>query len=84
MKIPVFCAGALQVRLPYFVIVIAVARTIRYFGLAFLAVNYGDQTMRFLKTHIWQTALGAVLLAAVFTLGMRLLQKHETKMGHPE
>jgi membrane protein YqaA with SNARE-associated domain len=84
MKIPVFCAGALQVRLLYFVIVVVAARTIRYFGMAYLAVHYGTQTMQYLKTRGWEVAMGALLLAAALTLGMRLFQKHETEMGIPE
>ncbi len=81
MKIPVFCAGALQVRLLYFVTVVVSARVIRYFGLAYLAVHYGFTTLQFVKTHVWQVVVFAVLLAAVFTFAMRLLQKHEVEIG---
>jgi undecaprenyl-diphosphatase len=84
MKIPVFCAGALQVRLPYFATVVLTARTIRYFSLAYLAIHYGWQTAHFVKTHAWQAALGALALAAVLTVGMRVFQKHEVKQGLPE
>jgi membrane protein YqaA with SNARE-associated domain len=84
MKIPVFCAGALQVRLLYFVIVVVVARAIRYFSLAYLAIHYGSETLQFLKTHAWRAAFGALLLAVILTLAMRLLQKHEVKLGTAE
>jgi membrane protein YqaA with SNARE-associated domain len=84
MKIPVFCAGALQVRLLYFVVVVVAARAIRYFSMAYLAIHYGAQTLQFLKTHAWQAAAGALLLAAIVTLGMRLFQKHEVEIGIPE
>jgi membrane protein YqaA with SNARE-associated domain len=84
MKIPVFCAGALQVRLLYFVIVVLAARTIRYFSLAYLGIHYGLQTVQFVKAHAWQAALGAVALAAALTLVMRFFQKHEVKIGVPE
>lgn len=84
MKIPVFCAGALQVRLLYFVIVVLTARVIRYFGLAYLAIHYGSQSVQFVRTHAWQAALGALVLAGVLTLLMRLFQKHEVKIGIPE
>lgn len=84
MKIPVFCAGALQVRLLYFVIVVLIARAIRYFGMAYLAVHYGTETLQFVKTHIWQTVFYALLLTVVFTVAMRMFQRHETEMGKPE
>jgi membrane protein YqaA with SNARE-associated domain len=84
MKIPVFCAGALQVRLLYFVIVVVAARTIRYFGLAYLGIHFGTQTLQYLKTHGWQVAGSALGLAAVLTVGLRLFQKHEVQIGKPE
>jgi membrane protein YqaA with SNARE-associated domain len=84
MKIPVFCAGALQVRVLYFVIVVATARIIRYFGLAYLGIHFGQQTFQYLKTHGWQVFFSALGLAAVLTLGLRLLQKHEVEIGKPE
>jgi membrane protein YqaA with SNARE-associated domain len=84
MKIPVFCAGALQVRLLYFVIVVLTARTIRYFGLAYLSIRFGAQTVGYLKTHVWQAAFGALGLAAALTVGLRLFQKHEVHIGKPE
>ena len=84
MKIPVFCAGALQVRLVYFVAVIVTARSIRYFGLAYLGRHYGQQTFQFLATHGWQVAGGALALAVLITLILRLVQKHEVSLGKPE
>ena len=84
MKIPVFCAGALQVRVIYFVIVVLTARTIRYFGLAYLAMHFGLQTWQYLKTHGWQVAAGALVLAVALTAAMRLFQKHEARLGKAE
>jgi membrane protein YqaA with SNARE-associated domain len=84
MKIPVFCAGALQVRPLYFVTVVVTARSIRYFSLAYLTRRFGEDTIRYLKTHGWQVAFGALALAALLTVGLRLFQKHEAKLGLPE
>jgi membrane protein YqaA with SNARE-associated domain len=67
MKIPVFCAGALQVRLLYFIVAVAVARALRYFGI---------QTLQYSKTHGWQVAFIALGAAAVITLALRLFQKY--------
>jgi membrane protein YqaA with SNARE-associated domain len=84
MKVPVFCAGALQVRLLYFVMVILTARTIRYFGLAYLGIHYGAETLQFIKSHVWQVVFFALLLATVLTIAMRMFQKHELQVGVPE
>jgi membrane protein YqaA with SNARE-associated domain len=84
MKIPVFCAGALQVRLLYFVIVVVVARSLRYFALAYLGLHFGLYALRYLQRHVWQLALVALVLAAFLTIGMRLFQKHEAKLGLAE
>jgi membrane protein YqaA with SNARE-associated domain len=84
MKIPVFCAGALQVRFEYFLLVLAIARIIRYFGYAYLAVHYGSQTFSFVKSHAWQLGGAALTLALVSMLILRLLQKRETSLGIPQ
>jgi membrane protein YqaA with SNARE-associated domain len=70
MKIPVFCAGALEVHPRSFLTVVAFARIIRYFTLAYLGQRYGRYTLPFLKAH-WVTVLLSVLAlcaVAVFAL----------------
>ena len=84
MKIPVFCAGALQVRFEYFLLVLVLARAIRYFGLAYLAVHYGEATFAFVRSHGWQLGLGILLIAAIVMTALRLLQKREASMGIPQ
>lgn len=84
MKIPVFCAGALQVRFEYFLLVLAIARAIRYFGYAYIAVHYGSQTVSFVKAHGWQLGGAALMLALISMLVLRLLQKRETSLGIPQ
>jgi membrane protein YqaA with SNARE-associated domain len=84
MKIPVFCAGALQVRFEYFVLVLTMARAMRYFGLAFLAIHYGSQTLLFVKVHGWELGGGALMIAVVAMLVLRLVQRRETSLGIPQ
>jgi membrane protein YqaA with SNARE-associated domain len=84
MKVPIFCAGALQVRIGYFVAVVATARAIRYFALAYLAERYGRQTFRFLLSHGWQVAGIAIGLAAAALAGLRLYQRHRAAQGEAE
>lgn len=84
MKIPVFCAGALQVRVSYFVAVVVTARAIRYFALAYLGRHYGRRTFQFLLAHGLLVAGIALVLAVAATVGLRLYQRHEAAMGVPE
>lgn len=60
VKIFVLSAGALGMHVGHFVAVIAAARILRYFGLAFLGARMGAAPLEFLKSHGWQTALIAV------------------------
>jgi membrane protein YqaA with SNARE-associated domain len=84
MKIPVFCAGALQVRIAYFVTVVVSARTIRYLALAYLGRNYGTQAWELVRKHGWQIGLVALAIAAAVSLSLRLFQRHEAALGKPE
>jgi membrane protein YqaA with SNARE-associated domain len=84
LKVPVFCAGALQVRFEYFLLVLVIARAIRYYGLAYLATNYGEQTITYLKAHGWELAGIALVVAIVTVVGVRLLQKREASLGIPQ
>lgn len=84
MKIPVFCAGALQVRVGYFIAVVVAARFIRYFGLAYLGLHYGHQTFDFLTTHWGLVGVLALVLAVITVAGLRLVQRHEVAKGRAE
>lgn len=84
MKIPVFCAGALQVRYEYFLLVLLTARTVRYYGLAYLAIHYGEQTLAYVTTHGWQLGGAALMVAIIAMLALRMLQKREASLGIPQ
>jgi membrane protein YqaA with SNARE-associated domain len=84
MKIPVFCAGALQVRVAYFSAVVLAARAIRYFALAYLAEHYGRQTFHFLLAHGFSVAAAAIGLAIAAAVLLRLYQRREAALGVPE
>lgn len=84
MKIPVFCAGALQVRWGYFTIVVLTARAIRYAALAYLGRTYGHQAFAYLKAHGWQAGLGALALALAVAIALRMFQRHEAALGKAE
>jgi uncharacterized membrane protein YdjX (TVP38/TMEM64 family) len=75
MKIPVFCAGALQVRWSYFISVVLSARIIRYFALAYLGRHYGRETFHFLVSHLPFVIVVAAALAVVSVLVLRLMDQ---------
>jgi membrane protein YqaA with SNARE-associated domain len=79
MKIPVFCAGALEVRPRSFLAVVALARVIRYFTLAYLGQRYGRYTVPFLRTH-WL----AVLIVIVVLCGMAIVLLRFVNRKQPE
>jgi membrane protein YqaA with SNARE-associated domain len=84
MKIPVVCAGALEVRVSYFIAVVLAARGIRYFALAYLAQHYGHSTFQFLLSHGVVVAIVAVSAAAIVAVGLRIYQRHKAAEGEPE
>ena len=84
MKIPVFCAGALNVRLGYFIFVVLSARAVRYFALAYFGLRYGPYTGKFLLQHGLVIGAIALALAIAVAVGLRLYQRHRTAIGQPE
>lgn len=77
MKIPVFCAGALEVRTRSFMAVVVTARVIRYFTLAYLGQHYGSDTLQYLK-HRWMSVLLIVLaLCAVVIVILRIVNRDQ-------
>lgn len=84
LKVPVFCAGALQVRIEYFVLVLLLARSIRYFGLAYLAIHFGSRTFDYVRNHGWQLGVAALLVSVISMVLLRLFQKGERKAGIPQ
>ena len=80
MKVPVFCAGALNVRWSYFLSVVTCARLIRYFSLAFLGLRYGSSTVSLLRAH-WPAVLaGAVMLGLIATLFLRRVERGKVEI----
>ncbi len=84
MKVPVFCAGALDVRIGYFVFVVLTARVIRYFALAYLGLHYGHLTARYLLRHGVLIGTGALALAIIVAVSLRLYQRQRARIGEPE
>lgn len=77
LKIPILSAGALEVRTITFISVILLARFLRYFGLAYLATHFGEDTLPFLKAHAGQVLIVVGLLAALALLLLRFLNRNQ-------
>jgi membrane protein DedA with SNARE-associated domain len=59
------CAGAMQVGRLRFMLVLAAARIPRYFGLAYLGAQLGENSTAWLKGHLWHMGVFAVALFLV-------------------
>jgi uncharacterized membrane protein YdjX (TVP38/TMEM64 family) len=75
LKICVLCAGALGVRWHRFLIVLLAARIPRYILLAWLGTRLGDQTLPYLRQHVWALLVFAVILFSGLYLIIRLLHR---------
>jgi membrane protein YqaA with SNARE-associated domain len=62
LKLFVISAGVVGTSLVEFISVVVVARTLRYFGAAWLGVTLGRESTGFLKSHGWMFAAGAVAM----------------------
>jgi len=71
-KIFVFAGAVFGVPFGSFTLAIALARTIRYFGMGYLAVRYGDQALPFIQQHKLQVA-AAVLVFVLISYGLSRL-----------
>ena len=66
MKLFVIGAGVFQMNMARFITVIVLARCVRYFGEAFVALRYGEQTTHFLKENVLLGVMIVIVLLAVF------------------
>jgi membrane protein YqaA with SNARE-associated domain len=83
MKVPVFCSGALGVRWTWFVTVVAAARTIRYFALAYLALHYGHQTFQYLRAHVIALTAWAAGLAVLAIIALQIAARRDAAHSKP-
>jgi membrane protein YqaA with SNARE-associated domain len=78
-KFFVLAAGVFEIPLFSFTSAIALARLIRYFGVGFLAVKYGDNAMPFVSQHWLAISIGfAIFAIASYGLSRWLLRERPT------
>jgi membrane protein YqaA with SNARE-associated domain len=77
-KFFVLAAGVFEVPLLSFTSAIALARTVRYFAIGYLAVRYGAQALPFLAQHkLVVTAAVIVLVAASYAISRFILREEQ-------
>jgi membrane protein YqaA with SNARE-associated domain len=76
-KFFVLAAGVFEVPFASFASAIALARTIRYFGIGYLAVRYGADAMPYLTAHKLQVSVFVIALVTVSYAFSRLLLRHK-------
>jgi membrane protein YqaA with SNARE-associated domain len=80
MKLFVISAGVMGTSITEFVSVVLLARTLRYFGEAWLGLTLGRESTSFLKSHAWIFAVSAVgLFAALY--GFILLRDRRRRIS---
>jgi membrane protein YqaA with SNARE-associated domain len=77
-KIFVFAAGVFEVPLWSFTSAIALARAIRYFGIGYLAIRYGENALPFLGEHKLQVAIGVIVFSLLSYLLSRLILRDKS------
>jgi len=80
-KIFVFAAGVFEVPLWSFTTAICLARAIRYFGIGYLAMRYGNDALPFLKEHKLEAAVVVALFVLISYLISRLVLKDRPSAG---
>jgi membrane protein YqaA with SNARE-associated domain len=75
-KVFVVAAGVFEVRLASFTSAVGLARLIRYFGIGYLAIRYGQDAVPFLKQHKGSVAMVITVLAIVSYGLSRLILRH--------
>jgi membrane protein DedA with SNARE-associated domain len=72
LKLFVMSAGALGTATRSFLIVVIIARILRYFGDAWLGVNLGKDSAKFVTAHVPQFLVAAVVLFVVLYVAVQL------------
>ena len=76
-KIFVFAAGVFEIPLWSFTSAVALARAIRYFGIGYLAIRYGNNALPYLRGHKLQATVVVVLFVLLSYLISRVILRHK-------
>jgi membrane protein YqaA with SNARE-associated domain len=73
LQLAMLAAGVSGYHLGLYVIAIALSRMLRYFGIAWLVLTYGDRAEHFLRKYQYKTVLGLSLIVLLLWAGQRWL-----------
>ncbi len=79
-KIFVFAAGVFEVPLSSFVSAVTLARALRYFGMGYLAIRFGEAALPFIAAHKIQVAIGVIVFVALCYGLSRLVMRNNPEM----
>jgi len=80
LKIFILCSGALGNSPFWFMVVLAAARVPRYFGLAWLGVHLGPDTVPWFKAHVMELLAGSVALFVVLFYVVRWAERRRIRI----
>jgi len=80
-KIFVFAAGVFEVPLWSFASAVTLARAIRYFGVGYLAIRYGNDALPYLKDHKLEASVVIVLFVLMSYLISRVILRDQPTSG---
>jgi membrane protein YqaA with SNARE-associated domain len=83
LKIFIISAGALEESPVTFSIVLLAARIPRYLFLAWLGSRLGNDTLPYLRQHVWELILLASGLFALLYLAARIIHDRRLSKSHP-
>jgi membrane protein YqaA with SNARE-associated domain len=82
LKIFIISAGALETSPLTFTLVLLAARIPRYVFLAWLGTRLGNETIPYLRTHLWSLVLLAIGLFAFLYLLVRTIDRYRLSKSH--
>jgi len=80
-KIFVFAAGVFEVPLWSYTSAITLARLIRYFGVGYLAIRYGNDALPYLKDHKLEATVVIVMFILLSYLISRVILRHKPEQS---
>ena len=84
LKFFVISAGALRTSFVQFLLVILLARTLRYTAEAWLGVKLGQESTAFLRHHVWQFVLAAATLFVALYLIILASDRRRRRRHRPQ
>jgi membrane protein YqaA with SNARE-associated domain len=80
-KIFVFAAGVFEIPLWSYISAITLARAIRYFGVGYLAIRYGNDALPYLKGHKLEATVVIALFVLLSYLGSKVILRHKPEQS---